>query len=115
MMRSFPATALEAEGTNGFKVSGFQRRNWTTTEPVRKIVNTAFKNAGVQAFGLHSFRHMHSRHIARNCTSVTELVATSQNLSHADVLTTLRSYGQINGDDQRRLVTGKSRMTSTKN
>ena len=102
-----PATALEAERTNGFKASGFQRRNWTTTEPVRKIVNTAFKNAGLQAFGPHSFRHMHSRHIARNCKSVAELVATSQNLGHTDVLTTLRSYGQINRDDQRRLVTGE--------
>ena len=50
---------------------------------------------------------MHSRHIARNCKSVAELVATSQNLGHTDVLTTLRSYGQINRDDQRRLVTGE--------
>ncbi|MDX8347813.1 tyrosine-type recombinase/integrase [Cognatiyoonia sp. IB215446] len=103
----FPATALEAEGTDGFKVSGFQRRNWTTTEPVRRLVNAAFKNAGLEAFGPHSFRHMLSRHVARNCNSVAELVATSQNLGHTDVLTTLRSYGHINRDDQRRLVTGE--------
>ncbi len=103
----FPATALEAEGNDGFKASGFKRRNWTTTEPVRKIVNAAFKAAGLQAFGPHSFRHMLSRHIARNCKSVAELVATSQNLGHTDVLTTLRNYGQINRDDQRKLVTGE--------
>lgn len=103
----FPATALRAEGTDGLKAGGFQRRNWTTTEPVRKIVNAAFKNAGLQAFGPHSFRHMLSRHISRNCKSVAELVATSQNLGHSDVLTTLRNYGQINRDDQRRLVTGE--------
>ncbi len=103
----FPATALAAEGTDGFKANGFQRRNWTTTEPVRKIVNRAFQNAGLQAFGPHSFRHMLSRHIARNSKSVAELVATSQNLGHTDVLTTLRNYGQINRDDQRRIVTGE--------
>ena len=50
---------------------------------------------------------MLSRDIARNCKSVAELVATSQNLGHTDVLTTLRNYGQINRDDQRRLVTGE--------
>lgn len=103
----FPATALEAVGTDGFKANGFQRRNWTTTEPVRKIVNASFKAAGLQAFGPHSFRHMLSRHIARNCKSVAELVATSQNLGHSGVLTTLLNYGQINRDDQRRLVTGE--------
>lgn len=102
-----PATALEAEGNDGFKASGYNRRNWTTTEPARKIVNTAFKAVGLQPFGPHSFPHMLSRHIARNCKSVAELVATSQNLGHTDVLTTFRNYGQINRDDQRKLVTGE--------
>lgn len=103
----FPATALEAEESDGFKASGFQRRNWTTTEPVRKIVNAAFKNAGLPAFGPHAFRQMLSRHIAKTCKSVAELVASSQNLDQTDVLTTLRNYGHINRDDQRKLVTGE--------
>ena len=102
----FPATAVRARGTEGFKAAGFQRRNWTSTEPVRKIVKAAFIAAGVQAFGPHAFRHMLARHSARTSRSVAELVATSQNLGHEDVLTTLRHYGQINRDDQRRLVTG---------
>jgi hypothetical protein len=50
---------------------------------------------------------MIARHVAKNCTSVAELVATSQNLGHTDVLTTLRSYGQISREQQRALVTGE--------
>jgi len=42
----------------------------------------------------------------QTCESVAELVATAQNLGHTDVLTTLRSYGQISRGDQRRLITG---------
>lgn len=105
----FPATAISAKGTDGFKATGFTRRHWSTTEPIRKIVNAAFKSAGLESYGPHSFRHMHSRHISRTCKNVAELVAASQNLGHSDVLTTLRSYGQISREDQRRLVTGEER------
>ncbi len=104
----FPATANKPQSNMGFKAIGFERRHWTTTEPVRKIVNAAFANAGLQAYGTHSFRHMLARHAARHGKSVAELVATSQNLGHSDVLTTLRRYGQINRDDQRRLITGQT-------
>lgn len=104
----FPATALKATVANGFQADGFDRRPWKTTEPVRKIVNSAFKAANLPAFGPHSFRHMLARHVTRTCTSVAELVATSQNLGHTDVLTTLRSYGQIDRDRMRALITGES-------
>ena len=76
-------------------------------EPVRKIVNGAFTAANLPAFGPHAFRHMLARHATRTCTSVAELVATSQNLGHTDVLTTLRSYGQIDRDRMRALITGE--------
>ncbi len=105
----FPATAISAKGTEGFKATGFERRHWSTTEPVRKIVNAAFKNAGLEAYGPHSFRHMHSRHISRTCKNVAELVAASQNLGHSDALMTLKHYGQISREDQRRLITGEER------
>ena len=51
-------------------------------------------------FGPHAFRHMLARHTAKICTSVAEIVATSQNLGHTHVLTTLRSYGQISRERQ---------------
>ncbi|MCJ7872165.1 tyrosine-type recombinase/integrase [Phaeobacter sp. J2-8] len=104
----FPATAIVPQSNTGFSVDGFERRSWKSTEPVRKIVNEAFAAANLDAFGPHAFRHMLARHVAKNCTSVAELVAASQNLGHTDVLTTLRSYGQISRERQRALITGES-------
>ena len=104
----FPATALSSAANTGFKAEGFERRQWKSTEPARKIVNQAFKTANLPAFGPHAFRHMLARHAAKTCSSVAELVATSQNLGHTDVLTTLRSYGQISRERQRALITGES-------
>ncbi len=104
----FPATAIVSNSNTGFTVEGFDRRPWKSTEPVRKIVNTAFLAAKLDSFGPHAFRHMLARHAAKNCTSVAEIVATAQNLGHSDVLTTLRSYGQISRERQRALITGES-------
>lgn len=106
----FPATAIAAKSNAGFEASGFTRGYWKSTEPVRKIVRTSFEAAGVPNYGPHAFRHMLARNAAQNAKSVAELVAVSQNLGHTDVLATLRSYGQISRDDQRKLITGKSQM-----
>jgi len=103
----FPATAIAAQANTGFKATGFERRQWKSTEPARKIVNGAFAKAGLPNYGPHSFRHMLAREAASNATSVAEFVANSQNLGHTDVLTTLRSYGQISRERQRELITGK--------
>lgn len=104
----FPATAIVPHSNTGFAAEGFERRPWKSTEPVRTIVNAAFRAAKLDGFGPHSFRHMLARHATRNCTSVAEIVATAQNLGHSDVLTTLRSYGQISRERQRALITGES-------
>ena len=104
----FPATALAARSNKGFTACGFTRAHWKTTEPVRKIVNTAFEASGLPAYGPHAFRHMLARHAAKNSKTVAEFIANAQNLGHTDPLTTLRSYGQISRDDQRRLITGES-------
>lgn len=103
----FPATAIAPQSNTGFAADGFERRAWKTSEPVRKIINGAFAVARLPAFGPHAFRHMLARHGAKTSESVAELVALSQNLGHTDVLTTLRSYGQIDRDTQRRLITGE--------
>lgn len=102
----FPVTAIEAQTNAGFAVTGFERRHWRSSEPARKIVRLAFEAASIPNYGPHAFRHMLARHVAKTCSTVAELVATSQNLGHTDVLTTLRSYGQISREEQRRLITG---------
>jgi integrase len=73
---------------------------------VRKIVRLAFEAAELNNYGPHAFRHMLARHAAKTCDSIAELVATAQNLGHSDVLTTIRSYGQISRSEQRKLITG---------
>ena len=93
----FPATAC-----------GFTRAHWKTTGPVRKIFNTAFVAAGSPQYGPHAFRHMLARRAAKNSKTVAEFIANAQNLGHSGPLTTLRSYGQISRDDQRRLITGEN-------
>ena len=102
----FPATGIAPQANAGFKASGFDRRPWQSTEPVRKIVRVAFETAGVPNYGPHAFRHMLARHAAKTCKTVAEFVAVSQNLGHTEVLTTLRSYGQISRERQRALITG---------
>lgn len=104
----FPATAIAPNSNNGFTAEGFARRPWKSTEPVRKIVNASFAAVSLQPFGPHAFRHMLARRISSKNASIAELVATSQNLGHTDVLTTLRSYGQIGRDQVRELITGES-------
>ncbi|PWJ19361.1 tyrosine-type recombinase/integrase [Jannaschia seohaensis] len=104
----FPATAIAPRANSGFAASGFERRPWKSTEPVRQIVRAAFEAAGLPNYGPHAFRHMLARHAAKTAKSVAELVATSQNLGHTDVLTTLRSYGQISRERQRALITGQA-------
>lgn len=91
----FPATASISKSNSGFSADGFTRDHWKNTEPVRKIARLGFEAAGLSNYGPHAFRHMLARHSAKHCMSVAEFVATSQDLGHTDVLTTLRSYGQI--------------------
>lgn len=103
----FLATAIAPNSNMGFSVEGFERRPWKSTESVRKIVSAAFGASNLDKFGPRAFRHMLARHAAKTCTSVAEIVATSQNLGHTDVLTTLRRYGQISRQRQRELITGE--------
>ena len=46
--RLLPATVVSAKGTDGFEATGFERRHWSTTEPIRKIVNAPITAAGLE-------------------------------------------------------------------
>lgn len=111
----FPSTALVAQTNTGFQAQGFERRHWKSTEPVRKIVSQAYDRTGQPNYGPHAFRHMLARHAVNTSGSVAEFVAHSQNLGHSDVLTTLRSYGQLSRERQKELVTGKKVLAEKTN
>ena len=100
----FPASRT-GFGSDGLPVAPtLSRECWSSAEPVRSIFKAAFDGVGIQYFNPHSFRHALARLGTATCQSAEELKAWSQNLGHADVLTTLTSYGEVPFYRQRDLV-----------
>lgn len=91
----FPATALALGGTGNFAPAGLLRDGWSTSSPIREIFRRAFERAGLPYFNPHSFRDMLVRHAMMLGLSPEAMKAWSQNLGHADVMTTFTSYGQV--------------------
>lgn len=106
----FPATAMGLDAAGAFTSIGLSRSGWTTTAPVRDIFRRAFAAASLPYFNPHSFRDMLVRYAMTLNLSPEAMKAWSQNLGHADVLTTFTSYGSIpphrQGELIRRLGTG---------
>jgi hypothetical protein len=104
----FPATDT-GFGSDGLPApTTLSRRSWSTAEPIRAIFKAAFVAAGLSYFNPHSFRHALARLGTATCHTAEELKAWSQNLSHADVLTTLTSYGEVPFHRQRDLILASS-------
>jgi hypothetical protein len=64
-------------------------------------------------FNPHSFRDMLVRHAMTLNLSPEAMKAWSQNLGHADVMTTFNSYGSVPGPRQGELVRGASARSVT--
>ena len=103
----FPSTRNGTGENGGFVAVGLTHTAWTSASPVRRIVREAFESAGVEYFGPHAFRHMLAREVTMGGGSVEEVLAISQNIGHSDVLTTLRSYGQLGDDRVKALIRGQ--------
>jgi integrase len=82
------------------------RRGWATSDPAREIFRRAFATAGLPYYNPHSFRDMLVRHAMTLNLSPEEIKAWSQNLGHADVLTTFTSYGQVPTYRQGEIIRG---------
>ena len=91
----FPATQMGIGESGGFQPTGLSRKGWASTGPIRDVFRKAFASAGLPYYNPHSFRDMLVRHAMSLELSVMEMKAWSQNLGHADVLTTLTSYGKV--------------------
>ena len=100
----FPATRLGHDENCGFVPVGILRSGWSTTQPINVIFRRAFEGAGLPYFNPHSFRDMMVRHAMSLDLSAEKLKAWSQNLGHADVLTTLTSYGTVPVHRQSELI-----------
>ena len=91
----FPATRMGLGATGGFEAQGLSRTGWASTTPIRDIYKRAFAAADLPYFNPHSFRDMLVRHAMALDLSPEQMKAWSQNLGHADVLTTFTSYGAV--------------------
>jgi integrase len=76
---------------------------------VREVFHRAFAAAGLPYFNPHSLRTMLVRHAMNLGFSPEQMKALSQNLGHADVLTTFTSYGSVPTHRQGELIRALSR------
>ncbi len=91
----FPATQIGVGEDGGFRPVGLLRSGWSTTQPINAVFRRAFDAAGLPYYNPHSFRDMLVRHAMTLNLTPEAMKAWSQNLGHADVLTTFTSYGTL--------------------
>jgi integrase len=100
----FPATRIGLGASGGFEAQGLARHGWATTTPIRGVFRRAFEGAGLPYFNPHSFRDMLVRHAMALDITPEAMKAWSQNLGHAEVLTTFTSYGNVPAHRQGELI-----------
>ncbi len=103
----FPNTQLGLDSNGDFTPAGILRNGWRTTQPINAVFRRAFEGAGLPYFNPHSFRDMLVRHAMTLDLSAEAMKAWSQNLGHADVLTTFTSYGAVPAHRQAELIRGQ--------
>ncbi len=108
----FPATKVINGRDQVFESAGLDRRHWTTASPIRAIFKAAFTAAGLPYFHPHSFRKTLVKLGQEVCNGPKEFKTWSQNLGHEEVLTTFRSYGQVEPDQQASIIKSLSRQSS---
>ena len=91
----FPATKVELGESGCFKNAGLSRTHWKDAAAIRRIFKEAFESAGLPYFNPHSFRHTLGALGQKICRTPEDFKAWSQNMGHAQVLTTLTSYGAV--------------------
>ena len=100
----FPATEVGLDEKGTFVGKGIARKGWASTGPLREIFKRAFEGASLPYYNPHSFRSMLVRYaMTLDCTPE-QMKAWSQNLGHADVLTTFTSYGSVPVHKQGELI-----------
>ena len=100
----FPQTQTGLDENGCFCAAGLSRTGWNTTQPINAVFRRGFAAAGLAYYNPHSFRDMLVRFGHSLNLTVEEFKAWSQNLGHADMLTTLTSYSQIPTHRQGELI-----------
>jgi integrase len=101
----FPATKIAVGDSGHFENCGLDRKHWRSAAAIRDIFRRAFTQAGLQYFNPHSFRKTLVLLGLRRCHHDLEaLKVWSQNLGHAQMLTTLCSYGNVPPERQAEIL-----------
>jgi integrase len=100
----FPRTRIVQNENLCFAVDGLEPGCWANAEPIRKVFRQAFAGAGLPYFNPHSFRDTLVQLGKRLCQTPEEFEAWSKNLGHEHMLTTFRSYGNIDPHRQGELI-----------
>lgn len=96
----FPKTLVEPDEHRSFAARGLSREHWADASPVRSIFKAAFARLGLPYFKPHTVRDTITHFAYKLPLSPEQLKAWSQNLGHANVLTTLQGYGQLSAERQ---------------
>ena len=91
----FPRTKIALDSNGVFASNGVVPIHWKSANQIRKIFEEAFERAGLEYYTPHTFRNTLSRLGEQICRNPEEFKAWSQNLGHANVMTTFFSYGNI--------------------
>jgi integrase len=102
----FPAARIGLDGEGRFLPVGLKREGLASTAAVCAVFSKAFAVAGLPYHGPHSLRRTLMRLAFALDLTPRELKAWSQNLSHAKVMTSLMSYGQLPFDEQAGVMAG---------
>ena len=96
----FPRTRVaQAEDGYSFEARDLEPVFWKGGNSIRKLLKTRSEAAGLPYFNPHAYRHAACRLGLRYAKTPEQLKALSQNFGHEQVLTTLRTYGEL--DDNR--------------
>lgn len=91
----FPSTKVANGADLKFEAKGLSRSHWSNANSLRTIFSEAFATNGLPYFHPHSFRNTLTMLGQTICKTPEAMKAWSQNLGHADVMTTMMSYGEV--------------------
>lgn len=101
----FPPSKVSVGDSGQFENSGLAREHWKSAAAIREIFRNGFALAGLPYFNPHSFRKTLVLYGYKKCAGDLEAFKVwSQTLGHAQMLTTLTSYGTVPPERQAQIL-----------
>lgn len=103
----FPRNKVEnAENSKSFVSNSVEPKFWQSATSLRDIFKQRFKDADIEYFSPHTFRHLAVNMAISKCRNGHEIKAVSQNFGHEDVGTTMTTYGTLNNTQVSSIISG---------